>query len=405
MGISNWFPSLDALNRWAEGIKSGAVTLLAAGATSVTGVGIINAITSDSVTVEPIKVPVPFEERGFNSEIATARLLDEIATYERRSSSAKDRVSIMGKSQADELEKLQASVSGVDARKIQAGIQDVLGVKQEKITGEITYRKEGDDFLYNVRLRRIPGNQVLIDIHVKGEPQFVLKKTALAMVEVFDPHIAASVYYRDGDIENALRLIDMVLGNDRADDDKYSLNLRAYINIGRKKYDAAQDDFERIMRLDPKFAPAHGMAAWLNRAKQDYGASIAEADKAIQLAPEKWWGYHQKALTLRDMKRLDEAGAMFDKAMALKPDAPTPYFLAGQFMLMREKLNEAGDVMRRGLAYFPDNASLHAGYGEVLRKQGEAERSGKEFTRALEIDPNNLLALNGKAALEQKSSH
>jgi tetratricopeptide (TPR) repeat protein len=308
-------------------------------------------------------------------------------------------VSILDKGHADDLEKLQASVSGVDIKKIQSGIQDALGVKQQKITGEITYKKEDDDILYNVRLRRVPGNQVLLDIHVKGEPQVVLKKTALAMIEVFDPHIAASIYYREGDIDNALRLIDVVLSNDRVDDDKYSLNLRAYIAIGRKDYDAAQVDFERILRLDPKFAPAHGMAAWLNRARQQYDVSLTEADKAIQLAPEKWWGYFQKALTLRDMKRLDEAGDLFAKAMALKPDAPNPYVQTGQFLLAREKVSEAGDVLRRGLASFPDSAPLHAGYGELLRKQSEPERAGKEYGKALELDPKNAVALNGMAAL------
>jgi tetratricopeptide (TPR) repeat protein len=403
VGMVNWLPSLEALNRWAEGVKSGSITLLAVGAAAMTGMGIFTAVTSDSVTVEPIKVPPPFEERGFNSEIATAQLLDEITTYQSHSSSAKERVSIMGKGHADELGKLQASVAGLDISKVQSAIQDLLGVKQEKITGEITFKKEGDEVLYHVRMRRLPGNHVLLDIKVKGEPQAVLKKTAVAMIEVFDPHIAASIYYREGDIDNALRLIEVVLSNDRTDDDKYALNLDAYINIGRKNYDAAQADFDRIMHLDPKFAPAHGMAAWLNRAKQQYDASLVEADKAIQLAPDKWWGYSQKAQTLRDLKREDEAEASFAKTLSLKPDAPGPFIQASQFMASRNKLAESGDICRKGLLHFPENTVLHVNYADILKRTGQPEHALKEFLMALELDPNNQVALAGKAELDSSS--
>jgi tetratricopeptide (TPR) repeat protein len=404
--IGNWIPSVEKLTRWAEGVKSASVTLLAVGAASISGVGVMNAVTTDSVSLDPIKVPAPFEERGFTSEIATTRLIDEIATYQRKSSSAKDRVSITGKGSADELEKLQApAVGGIDIKSIQKAVQDTLGVKKERITGEITFQKDGDDPVYKVRLRRVPGNHVLLDISAKGEPEAVLKQTALAMIEVFDPHIAASIYWRNGDEDNALRLIDVVLNNDSQADDKYSLNLRAYIHITRKRFDAAQADFERIMKLDPKFAPAHGMASWLLRAKEQYEASLAEADKTIELAPAKWYGSFQKAQTLRAMKRLDEAEASFAKALSMKPDAAGPYLQAGQLMVSRDKLSEAGDIFRKGLLLFPDNAPLHVSYAELLNKTNQPESALKEFAKALEFDPKNSIALAGQAELQKPPTH
>ena len=404
--IGNWIPSVEKLTRWAEGVKSASVTLLAIAAASISGVGVMNAVTSDSVSLDLIKVPAPFEARGFTSEIATTRLIDEIATYQRKSSSAKDRVSITGKGSADELEKLAApAVGGIDIKSIQKAVQDILGLKKDRITGEITFQKDGDDPVYKVRLRRVPGNHVLLDISAKGEPEAVLKQTAAAMIEVFDPHIAASIYWRYGDEDNALRLIDVVLNNDSQADDKYSLNLRAYIHITRKRFVAAQADFERIMKLDPKFAPAHGMASWLLRAKGSYEASLAEADKTIELAPAKYYGSFQKAQTLRVMKRLDEAEASFAKALSMKPDAAGPYLQAGQFMVSRDKLNEAGDIFRKGLLLFPDNAPLHASYAELLNKTNQPESALKEFAKALEFDPKNSIALAGQAELQKPPTH
>lgn len=401
--VRAWIPSVEKLTRWAEGIKSGSVTLLALGAASISGVGVMHAVTTDSVSLDPIKVPAPFEERGFNSEIATTRLLDEIATYQRKSSSAKDRVAISGKG-GDELEKLQAPVAGVDVKMIQSIIQDTLGVKKERISGEITFKKVGDEPVYNVRLRRLPGNHVLLDIAATGEPEAVLKQAALAMIEVFDPHIAASIYWRNKDEANAMRLIDVVLNNDNPGDDKYSLNLRAYIHITAKRFNAAQTDFERIMMIDSKFAPAHGMAAWLLRAQGKFEASLAEADKAIEIAPAKYFGYYQKALTLREMKRDDDAETSFTKALSMKPDSAAPYAQAAAFKMAKGKLDEANETYRKGIYLFSDYAPLHAGMGELLRIQGQAAAAQKEYSLALELDPKNTVALAGLKEVEASAT-
>lgn len=390
-------PSVDDLNRWAQGIKSAAITLLAAGAASVSGVGVFHAVTSSNVVVEPIKVPPPFEERGFTSEITTARLLDEIISIERKQSSAKDRVSVLSKDQASNLEKLQSlSVGGIDTKTIQSSIQDALGIQQQRITGEITYKKNGDDISYHVRLRKLPGNEVLLDLKTSGEPQAVLQKTALAMIEVIDPHIAASIYWRNRDEENALRLIDVVLNNDTKDDDKYSLNLRGYINITNKRLDAAKADFEAIMALDPKFAPAHGMASWIYLEKKDFDQSLSEAEKAIEFSPAKWWGYFAKARVLRDMKRTEDAAVFFKKTIELNPDAAGPYIQAGVFFGAQEtKQATAISIMRKGLLSFPDNTLLHSSIGDVLVKQGERDMAYREYRKALEIDGKNIAAAIG----------
>ena len=404
MGWRISLPTIEDLNRWAQGIKSASVTLLAAGTATLTGVGTFHAITADSVTVEPIKVPAAFEELGFTSEIATARLLDEIATYEKQQSSAKDKVSIMSRSQHDDLQRLQvAAVGGLDIRHVEGLIQGALGIERQVITGEITLRKQGEAPAYQVRLRRLPGNQVLLDLTTQGEPQAVLKKAALAMIEVFDPHIAAAIHWRARDEESALRMIDVVLSNERTDDDKYSLNLRSQINVSKKRYDAAEADFERVIKLDPKFAPAYSTSAWIAHERKDYAKALSEADKTIELAPQKWWGYNARGRALRELKRPDEAAAAFRQAITLKPDAPAPFLQAGLFFIANGNAEEALTIIRRGLLLFPEHAGLRMGLGDVLRLQGDAEHAEKEYARALEAEPASLPALIGLAELRQAS--
>jgi tetratricopeptide (TPR) repeat protein len=401
MPIGKWIPSVEKLTRWADGVKSASITLIAAGAATITGVGVVNAVATDSVSVEPIKVPAPFVERGFTSEIATARLLDEITTFQRSSASEKERVSILDKSQGDELDKLQPSFGGVDVKRIQQAVQDSLGIKKQRITGEITFHKEGDDTVYHVRLRRLPANQVLSDLTVAGSPEQVLKKTAMAMIEVFDPHIAANIYWRDRDEDNALRMIDVVLNSDRKEDYKYSLNLRGNIHNSHKQFDESKKDFEQIMAIDPNFAAGHRMAAVRLLAQGQLDESLRESERSIELGPTKWYGYFQKAQVLRALKRDDEAESNFSRTIALKPPGPGPYLQAGQFMASRSKLGDAEATLRKGLANFPDSSVLYAGLGEVLQKKGQTDVALRAYRRAIELDPKNQIAIAAKGDLER----
>jgi tetratricopeptide (TPR) repeat protein len=363
MKILNFeLPNMEQTIKLAQSIKGAAITVMAAGAAAIGSVGTYNAVTSDTVIVEPLRVPKVFEEMGFNSEVTTARLLDEVTTLGRtQSSSAKERVSVLSKAKDNDLERL--SLKGADTKTVQNTIQETLGIQKQRITGEITYSQDADDAspegrTYHVRLRKLPSNKTLLDMTAKGTPQEVLQKAAMAMIEVFDPHIAASIFWRAKDEVNALRMIDVVLNNDDPTDDKFSLNLRGYIHISHKELDAAWSMFERIQKTDPDFAPSHSLASWVHLERKQFPESIAEADKVIALAPTKYWGYFSKARALRDSKQSEQAALLFRQALALKPDAPQPYIQAANFYATQKLTDEALNTAKRGLQLYPQNEVL-----------------------------------------------
>lgn len=354
-------PDTQQMVQLGQGIKNTAIALMTAGAASIGTVGAIRAVTSDSVVVDPLKVPSTFEEFGFNSEVATARLLDEISTYSRNQSSAKERVSILGKSNENEIDKLGAKSS--DVKVIQDLIQEALGIQKHRITGDITYTQDPEDKsptgrTYHIRLRKLPGNATLLDMTAKGSPQEVLQQIAMGMMEVFDPHIAASIYWRNRDEANALRMIDVVLNNDNPNDDKYSLNLRGYIHVSHKELDAAWAVYQKLQALDAKFAPGHILGSWIHLERKDYPQAIAEADSTIELAPDRYWGYFSKARALRDSKQPELALGMFKQALTLKPDAPAPYLQAATFFKSQNLTQDALATAKRGLSLYPKHEGL-----------------------------------------------
>jgi len=354
-------PNMEQMVKLGQGIKTAAIALMTAGVASIGTVGAIRAVTSDSVVVEPLKVPGTFEEFGFNSEVATARLLDEITTYSRSQSSAKERVSILGKSDNSEIDKLGAKSS--DVKVIQDLIQEALGIQKHRITGDITYTQDAKDKspagrTYHIRLRKLPGNATLLDMSAKGSPQEVLQQIAIGMMEVFDPHIAASIYWRNRDEANALRMIEVVLNNDNPNDDKYSLNLRGYIHVSHKELDAAWTVYQKLQALDAKFAPGHILGSWIYLERKDYPQAIAEADRTIELAPDRYWGYFSKARALRDSKQPELALGMFKQALTLKPDAPAPYVQAAIFFKSQNLMQDALTTAKRGLSQYPKHEGL-----------------------------------------------
>ena len=355
-------PDTEQMVKLGQGIKNTAIALMTAGAASIGTVGAIRAVTSDSVVVEPLKVPNTFEEFGFSSEVATARLLDEISNYSRtQSSSAKERVSVLGKSDDNEIDKLGAKSS--DVKVIQDLIQEALGIQKHRITGDITYTQDPEDKspagrTYHIRLRKLPGNATLLDMTAKGSPQEVLQQTAMGMMEVFDPHIAASIYWRNRDEANALRMIEVVLNNDNPNDDKYSLNLRGYIHVSHKELDAAWTVYQKLQALDAKFAPGHILGSWIHLERKEYPQAIAEADRTIELAPDRYWGYFSKARALRDSKQPELALGMFKQALTLKPDAPAPYLQAASFYKSQNLTQDALTTAKRGLSQYPKHEGL-----------------------------------------------
>lgn len=346
----------------AQAIKGAGITLMVAGASAIGSIGTYNAVTSDTVIVEPLRVPKVFEEMGFSSEVTTARLLDEVTTLGRtQSSSAKERVSVLSKAKENDLERL--SLKGADTKTVQNTIQETLGIQKQSITGEITYSQDADDAspagrTYHVRLRKLPSNKTLLDMTAKGTPQAVLQQAAMAMIEVFDPHIAASIYWRTRDEANTLRMIDVVLNNDDPNDDKYSLNLRGYIHVSHKELDAAWAMFERIQKIDPNFAPQYNLASMVYLDRKQFPESIAAADKISALAPDKYWGAFAKAKAMRESKQTEQALALFRQALTFKPDAPAPYIQAANFFNAQQLPDEAFKTAKRGLQLFAQNEAL-----------------------------------------------
>jgi tetratricopeptide (TPR) repeat protein len=372
-----------------ELVKNGSIALFAFATACVTALGIFLSVTTSSVVFEPLLVPTLFVEQGYTPEITTTRILDEIARINELSTTTKDKKNIGVKQPGDQLANLQA-VHGVDLRMVQSVVQDLLGVKKEKIAGEITFQSEKDRVIYQIRIRSLPKNTLLVDFKSSSSIPEVLKEIALKLIETMDPAVAASYYRWNQDIDSSLRLVDEALRNNDSYDDNYALVGRAQIYIARAQFELAQQDLDQIFKNDPKFVPAMSTQSYLFNEQKQYDKAMEFALRAKSYWPERWQPHVNIGHAADGLGRKDEAEAAYRSTIAYNPTWPGVYDELAVFFIDRGKRDFAEQIYHKGLLKFPTHPRLLLHYGQFLLAAGRQEQALNYLVKAYRLNPENI---------------
>jgi tetratricopeptide (TPR) repeat protein len=392
--LSKFVPNSSKILVFFEVAKSGALAAIAFACSIMGALGVFTSLTTSEVIFEPLKVPAPFTELGYTSEITTTRILDEVARINAQSTSTKDTKNFGNKMPGEELSKLTSlplpGLGGIDLKAIQDLIQGLLGVKKERISGEITFTKNKDAVIYNVRIRQLPENKMLVNFSTDADVPDVIKQTSLKIIEKMDPAVAASYYRWSKDTINALRMVDEALRNDEDYDDNYALVGRAQIYIQMKKFDLAQSDIDRIFKNNREFVPAITTQAFLFNEKGEFAKALEFSEKAKKYWPNNWRPYNNAGDALDGLGRGDEAEAAYIQTIKYNPSWWTSYDEISAFHLKRKRADLAEEVLLKGLTKFPENTKLLTSYGEYLLHANKKEQAFNYLSKAHKVEPTNV---------------
>lgn len=207
---------------------------------------------------------------------------------------------------------------------------------------------------------------------------------------------------------------------------------------------AADEDFQKAIRLDPKqvaaqleranllartAGPDEAEAAF-NRAVKTFpddpvvvnnrgmfyqsqgrlDEALADFDRAVQLNGKFAPGYTNRGYALLEADRPTEAIESFDAALQISEKQPMVWGLRGTAKLSLGRLSEAIDDYQQAIDLQPDNPASHADLGFALFFEKEYEKAISQFQQAQRLDTEAKflngwlaaawLALNQRATAE-----
>lgn len=171
------------------------------------------------------------------------------------------------------------------------------------------------------------------------------------------------------------------------------------------KLDAAEEQFNKALALDPTNAVAHAGKALvlMNRLsssnmtiRQQRDSILKQAENecrmALQKDPYSPEAHYQLAQSLREQGRLDEAVNEYNEAIKSDPKYSEAYSGLGMLKLTQNSLGEAEGAFKQAIQYNSGNSTAHYGLGKVYLKMGNVDAAIKELNIALYQNPNSFPA-------------
>jgi tetratricopeptide (TPR) repeat protein len=171
------------------------------------------------------------------------------------------------------------------------------------------------------------------------------------------------------------------------------------------KLDAAEEQFNKALELDPTNAVAHAGKALvlMNRLsssnmtiRQQRDSILKQAESECRLAlqkdPYSPEAHFQLAQSLREQGRLDEAVKEYGEAIKSDPKYSEAYSGLGMLKLSQNSLGEAEGNFKQAIQYNSGNSTAHYGLGKTYLKMNNVDAAIKELNTALYQNPNSFPA-------------
>jgi tetratricopeptide (TPR) repeat protein len=196
------------------------------------------------------------------------------------------------------------------------------------------------------------------------------------------PHVINSAYreglraYQRGNYQQMLRYMLQAYDNE-----KNKADILFYVGEAHRlleDYLKARDAYDRAVKLDPEFAPAHLGAALVKMVTHPSTDLRKDFDRAVELDPEYGEAYLARASYLISRKEIEAALVDLEAAEELVPYSPLIYLYRAQAYLQLEEYELALDYAEE--AYRKDVTEI-----QVYLVMGQALLANQEPQKALDF--------------------
>ncbi len=214
--------------------------------------------------------------------------------------------------------------------------------------------------------------------------------------------VRAGLAYSNGQIENALTLVDKATAKDnkRAD----LLVMKAELLRKLKRNAEALSIDGQVLALEPSNLPARLAVVQNYLAAADFDRAQSELKILQGFAPHNLMALYLDGLIQFRKKNLDAANTKLLEVLRVAPDFTPANLLAGSIALSQGKRENAIKLLNRVVEAAPDNALARELLATAMLATGQTDRA-KELIANIKSDDSNaqLLSLQGNIALRQGS--
>jgi serine/threonine protein kinase/Flp pilus assembly protein TadD len=132
--------------------------------------------------------------------------------------------------------------------------------------------------------------------------------------------------------------------------------------------------------------------AYLNQ--EDYDAAINEFNEIIRVNPDNASAYAYRGQVYRRQKNYDQAIEECDKAISLNPNESMAYFARGASHYGKRNYDQAISDLTQSISLDPNNSNAYNNRGVAYLDSGDIDLAISDYEQALQINPDNNAAQN-----------
>jgi serine/threonine-protein kinase len=246
-----------------------------------------------------------------------------------------------------------------------------------------------------------------LDIELAKEDRGRMEKHGTTQPEAYDYYLRGRGYLQDYDRLDSLENAAAEFQRSLRLDPRFAL---AYAGLGQAflhKYalahspeslQAANDACRHSAQLDPSGPDAEICLGMLFNTTGRYDAAVQHLEHALKLDSTRDESYRELAIAYEGEKRLSDAESLLRKAVALRPHYWAAYKWLGRFYEAHGRYDQAAEQFKRVVDMASDSVDGYSNLGAVYVEQGKYAEAIDALERSIRIQPT-ASALNNVGAV------
>ncbi|HSC19112.1 MAG TPA: tetratricopeptide repeat protein [Rhizomicrobium sp.] len=251
------------------------------------------------------------------------------------------------------------------------------------------------------RTHTVASNPLWSSCRINGSPDAVVRAcTTLIQAGKLSPEEMAKALTARGIAYFYKHDLDAALQDENAAIRVQPTHVRAYVDRGylylsKGEYDRAIADYNVAIHLSP-MAGAYNDRGLAYASKKDYPAAIADFTSAIRRDPKLMAAYVNRGLVRTDMGKCEEAIPDFDQAIKIGPAGANAYLVRGNCLQQLGKYEPAVRDYDAAVRMLPKLSTAYVGRAMAYAAENKRDLAINDFGTAIQLDAKDFRAYLGR---------